>query len=253
MNFLKILVILSFVSTIVIGCNSEHRNETSDDNSTQEPSFDTLNLKTQTNFSLNYNNEDFNEFGIQFYEHDLPVGPTDILLSDNSIFVLDQYHNNLKKLNFQGEIVKASSPLSKERIWVKQFSTIKDRILVISELDSLYIYSLELELLKRQYLKNSNGQIFNTYEDKIVLYSAGNNHEFIEINEQGEIINRISGYEHKADYTPNESFSNSANRIGNMVFMTPIDLKEHFHYVQDKTIIVYNKTQERLIFDLYFY
>ena len=255
MNFLKILSVSIFLLILFWRCsnnqNSGHRNEQALNGI---PSQDTLILKTKSTFTFNYDLNDYNGFGIQFFDHDLPVGPQDVLIADTLIYILDRYHNNIKKVDCQGNILSASIPLSDKNIWLKQFEILKENIFVISELDSLYIFSKNLELLDRKYLQKGNPRIFHKSSERIVLYYPMNGHEFIQLNENGDIINRISGIEHKSDFQSNVSYSNTTIAVSDFVFVTrPVDLRELTHSIEDRIIVSISTKQSQLNLDLYTY
>jgi len=181
---------------------------------------DTLSVKYKDSYKFEYVNADSQSFGIKFFESDFPVGPQDILLCDSSLYILDQYHNNLKEINFDGQIINSSIPLSTQNIWLKQVARLNNKIIVISRLDSIYIYSTKLELLERKYLFKGNGRICSTFKDKIVLYYPMNN-EFIEVNEYGSITKTVMGLKHKKDYNKEIGYLENSIKANNRIY--PID------------------------------
>ena len=48
-----------------------------------------------------YNNEDSSKFGVQFIEHDLPIGEVAIALDGRFAFIVEQYHNNVKRIDLE--------------------------------------------------------------------------------------------------------------------------------------------------------
>lgn len=125
---------------------------------------------------------------------------------------------------------------------------------MISKRDSLYIYSLNLELLDKKYLQKGNGRVYHVTREVIVLYYPMIGHEFIELNDYGVVVNRISGIEHKKDYMSNISCSDATITINNKIFVTnPVDVRELIHYITDRTIISINPTPNQLVIDLFNY
>lgn len=181
---------------------------------------DTASVKYKNSYKFEYVNSDSHSFGIEFFKSDLPVGPQDILLCDSSLYMLDQYYNNLKEINFDGQIINSSIPLSIQNIWLKQLARLNDKIIVVSRLDSIYIYTTKLELLERKYLFKGNGRIFSTSKDKVVLYYPMN-HDFIEVNEHGIITKKVTGIKHKKDYKQKIQYFENSIKVNNRIY--PID------------------------------
>jgi hypothetical protein len=228
--------------TLIFGCNQIKAPKTGNIEQIQNEieAIDTLKIGKAENFVFQFNNNNYKSLGIETFEHDLPVGPCDVLLTDSSFIILDQYHNNLKNYSINGQLIEASIPLSNNRIWLKQLAKIEDRILVISELDSLYIFSDNLELLKRKFFETKNGRIYKVESDKIVLYFPLQNHKFLEINDQGEIIGKKFGLEHKTTYKSHIEYFENGFRINEEFYFTDsLDLREYFHDINKNTVVYY--------------
>jgi hypothetical protein len=250
---MKIVNLIIATLILCLGCSSQNDNgKQTQKPLLSQPTLDTLTLQSKTSFNFKYDLDDPNGFGFQSFEHDLPVGPQDVKLTYNSIYVLDRYHSNIKKIDMNGKVQLASDPLSDENIWLKQIEILDDRILVTSELDSIYIYSENLELMERKFLQKGNPRIFQTNSSRIVLYYPMNGHEFLELNEQGDITNRVMGIKHKSDYKSDISYTNFSVSTKNKVFITdPVHMRELIHSINDRTIATLMVSNDQLSIELF--
>ncbi len=225
------------------------------DTASQHSGVDTLLLSRKTKVSYPYDHTDYNGFGVEFFEHDLPIGQQDILLFDGVIYLLDRYHNNIKMIDLEGKLLKATSPLSNDQLWLKQVTNINDKILVISELDSLYIFTKDLFLLERKYLKAGNGRFYHESKKMAVIYYPQNGHEFVEINESGEIINTVKGINHKVDYQSEFNFIGEGDmEVDGRVYSDPqTKFADKIFDVEGKTVVFFNQDHDSLRLEFLFF
>lgn len=216
---------------------------------TNEEQLKSLFLSKKKNVSFFYDNSNFGRFGAEFFEHDLPVGQQDILLQKQNIYVLDRFHNNIKVVDMNGELLIHTPPLSKKQLWLKQLEFLQGNILVISELDSVYVFSEDLTLIGRKYIQKGNGRIFSTSNDRIILYYPQNGHEFVEINIFGEVTHSIKGIEHKADYPSKIIFLEKGSvKYKNEFYYYPKDLvlQDKIFDINNGVITYYSQDEDSL-------
>lgn len=201
---MKPIITIILIVIFLYACNMREKKYETDNNKTLDSASnkpaEAFIMSKKVNISFFYDNLNYSKFGVKFFENDLPIGQQDIMLDNGKIYVLDRFFNNIKILDRNGELLMHISPLSEKQLWLKQIAMVKDNIIVISELDSIYIFDKNLSLIERKFLKKGNGRIFLESNDKLVLYYPLNGHEFVEINKDGKIISTLKGLEYKSKY-----------------------------------------------------
>ena len=193
-NFILCFVVIGFA------CNDKRKgidNIKSDlDKSSAEyeevvkiPQLDTLIIAKEEVFKLEYNNEDSKKFGVEFFDYDLPVGQPSLALCDNFIFIVDAYHNNIKRFSLKDRSVISSIPLSNERIWVNDIISFNDQVLVTSDLDTIYSFDQSLNLIQRRFLKDGPSTFIRKYDDDSLILHYRNSREYVSINGSLELLN----------------------------------------------------------------
>jgi hypothetical protein len=131
---------------------------------------DTLCLVCEIVKTYHYNNIKSSEFGIERFEHDLPVGPTNIIMNNNYVYIIDQFHNNLKRIDLISDQIISSKPLSTENIWLLDFGIYKDKIYVSSELDSLYVFDQRLNLILKKKVFDGRPRYYSADNDTLTFF-----------------------------------------------------------------------------------
>ena len=251
------LHIIAMVLILLSSCTGSVKHNNTDPDAPNEYHFASLSLSDKKILSFYYDSVNYDKFGAKFYEHDLPVGQQDIMLHEENIYVLDRFHNNIKVLNMDGELLKSTSPLSKNsQLWLKQIDVLNDNFIVISELDSIYIFNKDLSLIGRKYLKKGNGRIFYSSRDKVVLYYPQNEHEFIEIDANGKITKSLKGLEHKYDYPSLTDFSKEGTvKCDGKIFYCPkdLDLQDKIFDIDNTVITYFDQNNDSLRIFLMFF
>ncbi len=189
-NHFLILITLVYFS---IGCNNTHSQK---ENPTNQSGFIKANC---TKFKFLFNNEDFNSFGKKFFKNDLPISPKSIAIYDEWIYIIDTYHNNIKRIDYNKNNLKSSKILSKDNIWLNDIIVFNNKLYIISEIDSLYIYDFDLNLIERKWLNKGEGKFYKLYNDSLIISYPAEKYKFITINSKDEIINVSHGYRSKKD------------------------------------------------------
>lgn len=166
------IILILLLLFLGISCsNTTNPNEKSNINVLDVPK-DLLIIDTTYYYKFNYSNQDNNRFGFKEVPNALPIGPCCVYIYDSLIYIIDQYHNNIKIYNIKSEELNVSNKLSENmNLWLQDIILYEENILVTSELDSLYVFDLELKLIERKYLHDNGGRFLSVNDSSIKLFN----------------------------------------------------------------------------------
>ncbi|MEP1095941.1 MAG: hypothetical protein ABJG78_12570 [Cyclobacteriaceae bacterium] len=150
---------------------------------------DTIRIVKTKTVTLEYDNYDNKKFGVEFFEGDLPIGQPSIALDDDFVYIVDAFHNNVKKFVISDESLSSSKALSENRIWLNDILEFNSQIVVTSELDSIYLFDKDLNLLSRKYLKKGRSSFVRKYDNDSLLLFFRDSKEYVTLNRSLQIIN----------------------------------------------------------------
>ena len=150
-------------------------------------------------YSFAFDSLSVNSFAKKYYSGDLPISPSSITILGNNIYIVDVYHNNVKRFNLESKNLYSSLPISEKRIWLYDIIAFNDKIYVTSETDSIYIFSPELILLNKLFLNKGKGLFFKSYDDSLIVSYSADKHKFVTLNKKGEVVNISYGYRNKSN------------------------------------------------------
>lgn len=121
-------------------------------------------------YSYRVNNENKNSFGYKDY-HDLDVGPTSIILDSIFVYIVDQYHSNIKRINLNTGEIKTSHKLgSIPMAWLRDIAIFNNRLYITTDLDSIYVLSKEFESITSLYMDKGEKYFSNIDENELTVY-----------------------------------------------------------------------------------
>jgi hypothetical protein len=99
------------------------------------------------------NNADPLQIGYKTYTDDESIGVKGICVDGEYAYITDVYHTSIKRINITTGELLSSKPLSnlpsdKSGIWLREISVFNNKIYVTSDMSSIYVFSLELELIQ---------------------------------------------------------------------------------------------------------
>lgn len=147
----NLLTILSIMILILIqGCSARTQSNTNYDS-----------------IFLDVDNLNHNKFGLEIIENDESIGLKSIYISNNNIFIVDTYHNNFKMIDIINKEIKVSPRVSKNRMWLRDITVIKDKIYLLSELGMCYEFSNDLKIVRKFQIPR-NVKFFGCYNGKTI-------------------------------------------------------------------------------------
>lgn len=142
--------------------------------------------------TINYNKYTFSidnanpgQFGYENFEMDEDIAPKSIILKDTVAYIIDTYHSSIKKVNTNSGKIEASIKLSPKNIWLRDIITFMDKLIVSSDLDTLYILDYNLKLIKCLYTEKDDKYFFK--RDNSVNIYFNNKNQICEIDSLYEI------------------------------------------------------------------
>lgn len=154
------------------------------------------NMKAK-NYKLKIDNSDFTKIGYKSYETDQSRGPVSICLVKQFIYLVDNYHGNVKEIDIlNGEITNSSAKLSsKKNPWPRDIAYFNEKFYVTCDIDSIYILNKRLEALSKiPILGNSPKYFTNITRDSIGIYIE-NEYKLIYLKKNNLISNHIKSIE----------------------------------------------------------
>ena len=132
-------------------------------------------VKQSYKYEYQVNNEDVNQFGYQVWEGDEDTGTKTIAIDDNHAYLVDTYHNAVKKIDLSnGEIVANESldtlPAPKTRVWLRDIAVFKDRLYVTSDEGVVYSFSKDLEVIDTFEAPMANTTFYKANSDSLLIY-----------------------------------------------------------------------------------
>lgn len=133
---------------------------------------DFLRVDTVIRIEFEYSNNDPKMFGYKGLESALPIGPSNVYLHDNIIYTVDQYHNNIKRYDIESGVLTASNSLTNSlNLWLQDIFIFENDILVTSELDSLYVFDQNLNLMDRKFLYDGGARLLSVSDTGIQIFN----------------------------------------------------------------------------------
>jgi hypothetical protein len=104
---------------------------------------------TYTKLSFPVNNEDSNSFGYKTFENDNDVTIASICLDDDYIYLLDQFHSNVKKINISNKNIETSKKISDLKYpWLLDIIIFNNKIYVTNTLRSIFVLDKKMNHIR---------------------------------------------------------------------------------------------------------
>jgi hypothetical protein len=134
---------------------------------------------------LPVNNRDYEKIGFELITGDESNGVKSIILKDTVIYLLDAFHNNIKKINLITGKVKSSLPLSNKKAWLRDLAVFDKKLFVTTDVEANYILDLNLNLIKTFKLPTQTKYVYKVFKDSLLIYDLG---KIIAINNAGTVL-----------------------------------------------------------------
>jgi hypothetical protein len=131
------------------------------------------------------NNRDYEKIGFELITGDESNGVKSIILEDTVIYLLDAFHNNIKKINLITGKVKSSLRLSNKKAWLRDLAVFDKKLFVTTDLEANYILDLNLNLIKTFKLPMQTKYVYKVFKDSLLIYDLG---KVIAINNAGTVL-----------------------------------------------------------------
>jgi len=131
------------------------------------------------------NNKDYKQIGFELIAGDESNGVKSIILEDSVIYLLDAFHNNIKKINLTTHKLTYSLPLSGTKAWLRDLAVVDKELFVITDLKTNYILDLNLNLIKSFKLPTQTKYVYKAFKDSLLISSSD---KVITINNEGTVL-----------------------------------------------------------------
>ncbi len=136
-----------------------------------------------------YNNEDSTKFGVQFVEHDLPIGEAALVIDDRFAFIVDQYHNNIKRIDLETGQIISSKKLSQKRLFLNDIVIFRNLLYVSTELDTIFVLGKDFSKETKFFLKKGRSSFSRIFGiDSLILFYP-DLQEYITLSGENKLIN----------------------------------------------------------------
>lgn len=128
-------------------------------------------LKTTSEFTLNVDNLDINAVGYKHFEEDMDVGVNSMFVFNNTIYLPDVFHKNIKAFNIETKRLKVSEELT---AWITDIMIYNQKVLVVSDYNGLSLLDLDLNINEKSIQLPKGYKYFIKYDEEffIVNYSV---------------------------------------------------------------------------------
>lgn len=150
-------------------------------------------------FEFNFNNQDPSAFGKEYIKGDLPITPSSITVFNNEIFIVDPFHNNVKKIDIETTELTSSTPVSSRRAWLYDVIAFNNRIYVSSEADTIYVFTTGLTLVNKIFITKGKGYFYDVNGDSLIIGYPAEGHKYFTIDSTNSIIRETEGYRDKSN------------------------------------------------------
>jgi len=151
--------------------------------------------QSQRVITFQTNNSDPAQFGYECRENGGPgVGPCSIAVNGEVAFVVDNYHDNIKKLDLASGSIQTTnrSTSAEHKRWFRDVTVLHDKVIVSSDLDFLYVYDVDLRLLDSLYVKRG-ASYFRWLDDSLTLCSPFDGTTYRVFVREGKVTVETSG------------------------------------------------------------
>lgn len=108
-------------------------------------------------FVFDVDNNDNSKFGYKEFEMDQDISVKSICLDSCYAYLLDSYHNNIKKVNItNGEIVTSTVISSRKNCWLRDVYIFNDKLIVSDDFDSIFVLDKNMNKLSAVYIPRIN-------------------------------------------------------------------------------------------------
>ena len=155
----------------------------------QKKLIDTVDLYLRNEFHFEYDNQDETKFGVKFVEHDLPIGQPSLVLQGDTCYVVDAFHNNVKKIDLISGAIASGAKFPGPRVWLYDIMIFNSKLFVSSELDTIYVFSKNLELLEKRAIMRGRSSFVRKFGDDSLSIFYMDENKSVTLDNNLEVLN----------------------------------------------------------------
>lgn len=161
----------TILGCIVIAMSSCANKQSQETSIIPDREVDTFSLVLEDELQFNYNNDEPSQFGVEYFDHGLPIGQPSLTIDEETLFVVDEYHNNVKKIELPSKKIISSERLSQESSFLHDIIVFDDLLYVSGEMDTIFVLDKALKLVKKIPVRKGRISFTRTYgRDSLVVY-----------------------------------------------------------------------------------
>ena len=129
-------------------------------------------IKATKTWRFKIQNSNPDSIGYDVYEDDEDVGVKGIAVKEPYIYLTDVFHNNIKRVDLKtGKIVSSQALCKKdEMVWLRQIVVFNDTLYVTADTKRIYVYSLDLKLIKELPEPDGQKHIASVAKDSLNIF-----------------------------------------------------------------------------------
>ena len=192
-------------------------------------------IKNSKVLTLKMSNSDPNRIGYEVWEQDEDIGVKSIYIHENEILLVDTYHSNLKRIYLKDGSMEAGPSLSQlsgaeSGIWLRDLAVFKDKIYVCSDMDSIYVFNMNLVREKAIPVPRGRKYVYDCNPDTLTFFLDSKQREDLSIDYQLLSITDENSYEAIVKTIPIEPYSKIRLQkyTHGRAYEISTDPKEHF-------------------------
>ena len=207
-GMLKQKLNIIWISIFILSCTNRPKNtvdlQTQEDTKISdstpiEPLAPNYTLGNKMSFKFNYDNSFPDAFGYHVYVDDL-VGPSGLVVFGDFIFLIDNYHNSVKRLNYKTKELISSKQFASDNYVMFRITKFNDLLYLSSLTDTIYVLDKELRQVDK-FAIEERGRFYGDSRQSLKIWFPENDW-IAEINKSNDIIldKEFIGHIGKDDY-----------------------------------------------------
>jgi len=115
-----------------------------------------------------------NTFGYHYYPESGEITSVEcIRIKDNSIFLIDEVHNVIKRINLNDGKLTVSNSLKRNRTYLTSIGFLNNSLYVFTNFDKVFNLDMDLNFKESFIMKDYNGDVYvySESKDELIIYS----------------------------------------------------------------------------------
>lgn len=143
-------------------------------------------INKQLSYTVGNNNPDL--LGFEYHKADGSFAIRDILLQNNYLYIVDEFHGNIKKIDINTGEIKCSNILGKgKQECIQRIAFLLNKFYVFSIHKTSYILDCNLSLIDSFEMVNGSKEIYRITDKHLLLETIDG---LLTLDNKGEIINK---------------------------------------------------------------